>query len=292
MGGRKAFNINQTRHVWLAILMGAMFAVIITPLVEAQETTASDPASSASKFGDVDVKPLTGRYLVTSDLNVRARPATKGKRLTTLPKGTEVDAIGKAPGSWLAISLPDIDVGYVYQPALLPLQDGRLAQDLIGVIERADGRVCEYVIRFDGKTEVQGQAFQSADYEAVLSCVAATDTAPLVFTAPMFMTEGPFNGSRRPLFQIGIDLLELSQDYDRFFSTNLIYDRGKGEVRFDNVSVKAYATKPDPSRRPVERLTDALTSALTLAVHSWTATAWSDLTAALRDQKKVEVSTQ
>ena len=292
MGTRRVVKRGQIRPLTPWILISAVLALAPVSLGEAQEAGSPESLSSISKFGDVEVKPLTGRYLVTSDLNVRALPATKGKRLTTLSRGTEVDAIGQAPGAWIAIALPEFEVAYVYKPALMPLQDGRLASDLTGIINRDDDRICEYVIRFDGKTEIQGQAFQSADYEAVLSCLSPPNATPLLFTAPMFMTEGPFNGTRRPVFQIGIDLLELSQEYDRFFSTNLIYDRGKGEVRFDNVSVKAYAQKPDPSRLAVADHGDAIRSALTLAVRSWTTKTWSDLTTALRDQKNAEVSTQ
>ncbi len=249
---------------------------------------AETPGKKAEPEGfvvlGVAVKPLKGYYLVSADLNIRAQPQTKGKKIGRAEKGEALQVIGDAPGKWLAVRLPDGQSGFAYAPVLIPVIDGKIDQDLSGTIKVSGDRVCEYTIRFDSRTEVEGQLFRSADYMVWLRCLdegPGSAPEPLIFTVPMFITEGPFNGSRNPVYQVGIDLLELAGEYDRFFSTNLIYDRGKSEVRYDNTSIKQYAVKPDPSTRHASGVAEALSGALDIALASWTNRTWTVLGAAL-----------
>jgi hypothetical protein len=103
----------------------------------------------------------------------------------------------------------------------------------------------------------------------------------------MFITEGPYNGGTRSIYQIGMDVLELAQEYERVFSTNLLYDAEKGQVRLDSVSVDKYldgdakSGKAGKRTAPAAGVAQALASALEVAVRGWSPAFWSDLGKAL-----------
>ena len=51
----------------------------------------------------------------------RADPATTGKRLTTLPRGTEVEVFERV-GSWYRVARRGQPIGFIYAPLLAPVK--------------------------------------------------------------------------------------------------------------------------------------------------------------------------
>ncbi len=225
------------------------------------------------------VTPLTGTYVVTKDLNVRGEPDTNGKKVGSFHEGDRVRVVGKAKGSWLAVRADGKDLGFVYGPVLMPLIDAVINEPLTGTATITGG-TCAYRAVFEGESPIEGQMFNSVDYRAMLEC--RRDGKSFAFEMPLFITEGPYNGGVKSVHQIGMDVLELAQEYERVFSTNLLYDAEKGEVRLDTVSVDKYLTAGKARPMPARTVSSALAAAITLAVQSWSPAFWSDFAKALR----------
>ena len=252
------------------------FFLLPAALAAAGAVHAAD-AKSAIFLG----QPITkapGTYLVTQDVLVRAAPDSKGEKVGSYSAGDRVFVAGKAAGSWLAVRAKGKEQGFIYGPVLVPLIDSGVKVTLAGQVNIAGGD-CDFRLSREGETPIEGQLFNSLDYRAQLDCRRGNKSYG--FEVPLFITEGPYNGGARPVYQIGIDVLELAQDYERVFSTNLLYDKEKGEVRLDSVTVDKYQLKKPPAPVPVETVAEALTGGLGLAVQSWSVEFWTDLGKAL-----------
>jgi hypothetical protein len=231
-------------------------------------------------FMGVAVAPISGTYLVLTDVNIRARPKTASKRVGRLSKGSRVDAVGRPKdAAWLAVRRAGKDLGFVYAPALMPLIDGTITTDIAGEAPGA-GVTCAYVIRFEGKAAVEGELFESADYVVTFSCERGANR--LTFSGFMFMPQAPFKLSDDPIFQVTIDLRELGDCCEETFSTVVLYDRRRAKVVFDGVSVKHLGGVPATRQRRARTLTEALTGTVELALSAWNVKLWETLAAAAR----------
>jgi len=243
-------------------------------------------------FLGIPVKPVKGVYLVLKDVNVRAKPATRGRRLGRVEKGTRVEAVGRGlKGPWLAIrSIPDSatktggkDLGFVYEPIMMPIIDGTLNKDLTGRLPVGRGPGCGYVISFEDKSEALGMLFKFADYSVQWTCTSGG--RDVRFATPMFITEGPHVGTRNPIHQITVDIPNLENGHgpEDVFSTHMLWDRGKGRVRFDSANIeKLVRIKTKAKTKPEATATElpaALRAALQLAHDVWTGAVWRVLMA-------------
>ena len=237
-------------------------------------------------YRDVPIEPLTGRYLVLKDVNVRAGPKTKTKRVGRLKAGDWVEAFGRPKdAAWIAVKKNGKRLGFVFAPMLVPIIDGALKKPLRGKIKVKDKIRCKYSIKFIGKSRVQGEVFKTSDYEANFEC--RKKNKPFKFFAPMFITEGPYQVSRKPHYQINIDLLQVdTKTYDEHFSTIIIYQHDKKRVVFDTLSVKDLGIKPAVKTKRVKAVADALKGAVEIAVSAWGPKVWSAL--ARNDDSKKE----
>ncbi|MEK9671997.1 MAG: SH3 domain-containing protein [Rhodospirillaceae bacterium] len=266
--------------LFAAVRSSALFAAVcVAGLFPAGPAEADD--NRGVMFLGHPIIPMPGRYLVTKDVQVRKSPETKGEKVTTFKEGARIDVFGRAKGSWMAVRRKGKDLGFVYEPILVPLLSDPPAIPVISKASFPKGR-CDYKIQPEGETPIESQEFRSFDYRVKFEC--RVDDRSFAFGSPMFISEGPYNNSRQPIHQIGLDVLELSQDYDRFFSTNLLYDRLKGEVRFDGVSVDAYKVKTPPKARRAKSATDALRAAVALALAAWSEAFWRDFSKALKKE--------
>ena len=94
--------------------------------------------------------PVSGTYLVSRDVRVRAEPRTRSGEINRLSKGERVQAVGRPKESaWLAVSKDGKNLGFVYSPVLLPLIDGTLDDDLKGKASFGGGLSCDYAVRFE-----------------------------------------------------------------------------------------------------------------------------------------------
>tara|TARA_B100000405_G_scaffold300482_1_gene260251 strand:+ start:115 stop:1005 length:891 start_codon:yes stop_codon:yes gene_type:complete len=251
------------------------------PQAAAQET---GKAPTEVDFMGHPITPDRGVYVVTKDLNVRDAPETAGKKVGSFQEGERIDVVGKAKGSWMAVNAEGKNLGFVYGPVLMPLIDAVLREPLVGAVSIKGGS-CAYRMVFEGESPIEGQMFNSIDYRTVLECQRSGRS--YAFEMPLFITEGPYNGGTRSIYQIGMDVLELAQEYERVFSTNLLFDAEKGQVRLDSVSVDKYLDTDDKTAKPkkaadrVETVAGALAAALDIAVQGWSSSFWRDLGKAL-----------
>ena len=237
--------------------------------------TEKSKIGKATKVLGVVVKPHAGTYLVLKDANVRAKPETRSKRVGRLKAGKKVEAVGRVKGPWLAVQSKDKVLGFVYGPILMPLIDGALAAPIKGRLIVAAVADCRYTLEFLGKSKGEEQRFSFADYEVEWRCKRGGN--PLLFNTPVFLTEGPYQGTQKPVHQITIDLLELEGGLEEVFSVHTLWDRAKRQLRFDQVSIKKFARAKPPPAASAGNLSDALKRALAMALTTWAPSVWAAL---------------
>ena len=242
----------------------------------AEMAKSQNPAEVDFKILGTSVEPFKGNYVVLKDVNVRAKPLTRSKRLGRLKAGRRVKAVGRVKGPWLAVRVDDKTLGFVFEPILMPIIDGALDKVLKGKIVFGSGRACKYTIEFLGKTEAKDLPFEFSDFEVGWRC--KEKGKPLIFYTPMFLSEGPHQGTRNPVHQITIDILDLESELEEVFSTHLLWDRKKENVRFDSVNNKKLALAQKPEALSANNMAAAFNRALQLAATSWREEVWSALT--------------
>lgn len=257
----------------------ALLAVLLVAWAGAVPGGSPGKALAAEKkptvFRGVKVKPHHGTYLVLKDVNVRAGPKTKSKRIGSFKTGERIKVVGRAAGAWVAVRKGGKDYGFVYDKVLLPLIDGTLFKDLEGKASVKDAANCDFIIHFEGKSPVEGQVFEIADYDVLWDC--DWGTRKVKFRTPMFITEAPFQMGQKRIYQINIDILDLEGGYEEIFSTIFLYDQDKGLVSFDGVSIEKYGRPPKPKEASVGSVAEALMASVKMGLTAWNKAAWKDL---------------
>jgi len=217
--------------------------------------------------------PASGRFLAVAETDVRAKPAKDAPKRDRLERGTRIEAMGASEdGKWLAIRWSGREMGFVPREALLPLIDGDLRQPIGGTAKTAEG-TCGFTIRFTGKSQVEDDIIETADYDVDWQC--DIDGKRLKFPGYMFITEAPFQLADNQIYQISVDLLEVAREYDEAFSTIFLYHRADGKVVFDGVSMKELGIEPALREMPAKSVRDALVAAAAMAPSAWSAELWS-----------------
>ena len=248
-----------------------LIALAVGPALAAEKKTPPKPMI----FMGVKVKPLHGQYLVLKDVNIRARPKTKSKKVGSFKAGKRIDVVARAAGAWVAVREGGKDLGFVYDQILLPLIDGTLKKALEGKTSVKGGASCQYRIRFEGKSQVEGQVFEIADYDVFWDCLDGK--RKVKFRTPMFITEAPYQLGTKRIFQISIDVLDIEGGYDDIFSTTLLYDKDKNRVAFDSVSIKKFGQTPATKEISAKTVPQALRAAVIITLATWNKSAWKDL---------------
>ncbi|MBC8339927.1 MAG: SH3 domain-containing protein [Alphaproteobacteria bacterium] len=273
-----AIGVSTGRGIRGFLLFSAAFFVAC--LIAVGAAPAASPEKSL-KFLGVNLEPYSGTYVVLKDVTIRAAPKTKSKRLGSYKAGRRIQVVGFAGGAWVAVREKGRDVGFVYAKVLLPLIDGTLARDLTGKATakgKAKGEPdteCRYIISFEGKSAVEGQVFEIADYDVVWDCVRGK--RKVKFRTPMFITEAPYQLSEKRIFQITVDVVDLDRGYDEILSTFILFNMEKGEVLYDGVSLEAYGRTPAIKKAPAKTVEDALKETAGIALQVWNNAAWKDL---------------
>jgi len=253
----------------LAVCGGIVGVLVGTALAQDQP--------QGPKFLGHDITKIEGVYLVTKDVNVRAGPKTKSKKVGSFKSGSKVDVIGKAKGGagWMAVQRDGKDFGFVYAPVLLPLIDGTLKKDINGRVMMRGRSPCAYAIRFRGRNVLEDEFVSFSDYEIEYRC---TDSGKSYrFYAPMFIAEVPYRQTNNPVFQINIDLLGMDDDPDTIFSMTFLYRRDDNLVVFDSFSKADIGQKPEKTERPAHSVSEALAGAAETAPLTWTKETWKAL---------------
>jgi hypothetical protein len=228
-------------------------------------------------FRGVKIEPLVGTYIVLRDVRIRALPKTKSKKVGLFKAGKRIHVVGRAAFAWVAVRENGEDVGFVYDQVLLPLIDGTLDKDLTG---KASGGVkggaeCGYTISFEGKSAVEGQVFEIADYDVLWDC--RSGSRKVKFRTPMFITEAPYQMGSKRIFQINIDILDMDSGYEDIFSTTILFNMDKDRIVFDGVSIEKYGMIPKTKVAKATTVAEALTATVEMAIQAWNKAAWSDL---------------
>jgi len=250
---------------------------------QSQEVPPSDPPLV---FRGVEVEAVSGRFLVAKDVNIRAEPKTASKRLGSLRQGTRVDGVGMVKGgAWLAVRQDGKDLGFVYAPVMLPLIDGTLNQDLTGKTRTPAGADCNYTVHHVGRSEVEGEDLEISDYEIDFQC--ARGERSFAFHGAMFITEAPYLLTRKPIYQITVDVPDVAPGIDEVLSATSLYEPRKGRTVFDSAGPESFASRPEKRTRASADVREALGAAIAMAIESWSDTAWAAIagdTLAERDE--------
>lgn len=230
------------------------------------------------EFMGQEIISAPGTYLVRKDVNIRSAPKTSGKRLGKFEDGTIIDVAGRVPKSdWFAALDNDVPAGFVFGSVLSPIIDGRIDEDVTGELQVGPGLRCGFRIIFIGKTGGESGSIRTSDYEATIVC--ERKNLRVRFPAQMFITEEPFNGSKKQrIFQINVDLLDGLHDLDDIFSTIMLFDLDKGQARFDKATEPTFVAGKKPSEvRPAETIPEALAAALEIALMIWSPVVWDEI---------------
>ncbi len=238
----------------------------------AAEKTESPPTAT---FLNTEIRPFSAIYVVRKDVNIRAKPTQKSKRVGKLEEGTRIEAAGRAKGGWIAYRAAGKDIGFVYEPVLYPVIESTLTEDIMGTLSSGGRPTCEYVLRFIGKTEAQGQIFQIGDYEIDWTCRQNDEEA--TFSTPMFLTEGPYIGSKPALHQITIDILDLSVNLEEVLSTNFLFNHETMEMTYDSISASRFGNEPKLKQKVAASIPDALRTAVVISYVTWNTILWTEL---------------
>ncbi len=253
--------------------MGRLAFVVWIVILSVGAAEAADVA-----FMGATVIPAPGTYVAEQDINLRSAPNKDGRRVGKLDAGEMATAVGKAKGtSWLAITKNGKPFGFVYAPAMTPILDGTLDNDVTGDLRVEPNLRCGYRISFVGRSEVEAQVFKVSDYDATIVCERVGKRLRL--PAQMFMTEAPLDvKDKTRKFQINVDLLDGLHGLDDIFSTSMVFDLDEGQVRFDRANEQSYIKpKLDPASLPATDVARALGSAMNIALSAWSDKAWNDI---------------
>jgi len=253
-------------------------APIEVAMPETIKTPEQTPIATVTVRG-VELEPLSGVYVVTRDVNVRGGPDTSTKRVAGLKAGERVRAIGKtAKNSWIAVSKDGETLGFVFAKMLMPVINGALDEQFLGSYSSPnkgnDSVACDYRLRFERKTKVEGANFQTADYEVRLRCASSKGAAS--FYGQMFLTEAPVV-ERNTLYLISLDVRSIGDGIEEFLTTRYYYDPNSGKMTFNGHSLPRFANPPKSQEFQTKSIKDALQQAVEASIASWTPKAWETL---------------
>jgi len=284
--------------LWDGPVRLGLAALSVTAIVLTASGAASQdapPSDPPLKFRGVEVEPVSGRYLVAKDVNIRSEPKTASARLGSLRQGTRVDGVGMVKGgAWLAVRQDGKDLGFVYAPVMLPLIDGTLDQDLTGKTKTPAGADCGYTVHHVGKSVVEVEDLEISDYEIAFDC--ARGERSLAFQGVMFITEAPYLLTRKPIYQITVDVPDVAPGIDEVLSATSLYEPRKGRTVFDSAGPNSFADRPEKRTRASADVREVLGAAIAMAIESWSDTAWGaiagDTVAEQEDTPEPEMSVQ
>jgi len=226
-------------------------------------------------FRGEPIEPFDGLYVVKTDVKIRAAPNTRSKRLGVLEEGLKVRAFGRAKGPWLAVKQDDEEIGFVYSPVLYRLFEGALDDEVRGQVALEGARTCDYIIRYTGTSPVDGEFFETSDYEVGWRCAQNDQT--FEFESFLFVTEALIKKRRKSLYEVTLDIWEIQRGYEEVFSTTVKYDPNEALATFHSISIDKFSSGIVPDERTVTTVPDMLSAAVEMIVSSWNEEAWTVL---------------
>lgn len=247
-------------------------------------------ARAGDLFSEITLEGQKGPHLVIKDnINVRAKPLSKGKKLSKLQKRETVTVLGYAKGTkWFAVQKNGNDIGFVYGMGLAPLIDASFDAPLLGRIDMsADQKpICTYKIIFDGRTTEEQIVFVASDYQAHFTCLY--NKRSFTFNAIMFMSEIPYPRDNLPVYQITLDLPDMSTGYEEYLSATSFFHKQKGKVLLDGISHKKFTNKDAKKEQPAQNPAEALKAAIALHFSAFNIKAWRTIAGEIPNPSDIE----
>ena len=97
------------------------------------------------------------------------------------------------------------------------------------------------------------------------------------FIAAMFITELPYLDTRKPIYQINVDLLNIPFEDEEVFSATVLYHVLKKEITFAGVNNESVKAPGKIAKKRVGDLPAALRGAVAMARRSWGPKIWAEL---------------
>jgi hypothetical protein len=232
-------------------------------------------------FAEILLSSSPKYYLAEKDVNVRSRPQTKSLRVSRLHKNERIKSAGRVKGTkWVAVEKNQKIIGYVYNSFLVPIIDGRITELIKGNLSgnNVGARnlpLCNYKIKFDQKSKVDGDIQIISDYLLGMEC--DYEKKVLKIKATMFLTELPYLRNKKPIYQINIDISDILMEDEDMFSVSVLYDAVKNNVKYHSVSMDSMKSA---DVIPVQKASDvisALKGAVFIAHKSWGDIIWAEL---------------
>lgn len=234
-------------------------------------------ATETAKFKGFPIEPASGTFVATQEVIVRTAPRAKSEKAASLKRGERITVVGrtvasKAEGMWFAVERDGHALGFVYSQLLLSLIDGTLEKELRGKVEVGRGFNCAYTIRFEGKSKVEDEPVETSDYDVTYRC--DSKGRKFGFSGPMFITETANQPGAKAVFQVNIDLLEVTDDPDQAFSTVLFYQRDDNQIVLDSIAPPEFRGSPTVTKKSAKDVAEALKGAVEIALLAWGSKVW------------------
>ena len=234
-------------------------------------------ARAQEKYAGVTLSPAAAVYLILADVNIRAKPLTKSKRVGRFRKGARVAVAGRAKGTeWLAVKRGGKIIGFVFSRVMAAIIDGRLSADLTGRATGPGGQVCQYTVRFEGKNKAPDEALVTSDYTVRFRC-RWKPKKPFAFEGSMFITEIPYRTGVNEVYQINVDIPQSSGSIELPFSVIVMYHRRKNRIVFDSLPEAGLISAKPAKSKPAKSVVAALTGAVEIAISAWGPKVWREL---------------
>jgi len=285
--GTRVEAVGKVKGGWIAVRRGGDdLGFVFESLLKAVNVPARqaptvpplprDPRGRVVGAEGKPIAPASGTYLVIAEASARAQPSARAAKRGDLDRGDVVEVIGSAEnGSWLAVRKEGQELGFAAAESLVPLIDGTLTTPVNGTTKMGKTGNCRFTIQFSAKNPVEGEIFQTSDYDVDWRC--EVEGRNLKFPGVMFITEAPFQLSSDQAYQISVDLPNVAQDLDQVLSTVFLYRPLQKKVIVDSVSIKEFAVQPLAGEAPATSVREALAGAATLAPRLWNAAVWNAL---------------
>lgn len=247
--------------LWLFIMLGAVLFCPQSHLLAQEKLVLMGQ----------EVTPMDTDYLVKKDVNIREKPQTNSKKLGKIKEGERLKGVGRVNQEWIAAEFNGLQ-GFVYAPVLAPFINGALEKPIRGKTVGPNGEACEYIINFEGETGDETGNIMAADYEVGWRCII--DGKPQEILGFMFMTETPYDLSNRPVFQISVDMIGITEEPDAVLSTVFLYNSEKQTMTFDTVTMPRYSQEPKIKKHRAKTVEQALAVAVETAPATWQPKTW------------------
>lgn len=251
--------------------------------IEGEITTVAPPSADPGASPEIvektisvmgfEIIPKGGTYAVNADANLRKGPGTEFDVIGSVKQGDYLQRIGQVEDKdWFAVAREDKEpIGFVYSGVLVPVVDGTLSEESRGVIMQ-NNIACEYRLRFEGKSTVEGGEFDTSDYEIRFRC--AGEGGRIIFYSQMFLTEAAVKNS---FHQISMDVRSIGDGMEEYLTTNFLYNPATGELRFDGHTIPKFAVPPKDAKITTKNLQEAIIETVKISVSTWTDAAWESL---------------